>query len=65
MQALFGFLALGMSHEWAVSKEEEEEEASSSSPKQIIHFTNTLEHAHILFEMYGKWARIHEFSIII
>jgi hypothetical protein len=42
-------------------EEEEEEEACSSSPKLIMHSTNTLKHALIYLEMYGKRACIHEF----
>ena len=55
MQALFNILVLGdvsglSDTDW--KEEEEEEEASSSSPKQIMHSTNTLEHALISWNVW-------------
>ena len=40
-----------------------EGKASLSSPKQIMRFTDTLEHALIILKMYGKWACSREFSV--
>jgi hypothetical protein len=36
------------------ANQEEKQEASLSSPKHIMHYVNTLEHAIIYFEVYGK-----------
>ena len=54
MQVLFSLRVLGdalgaSGVDW-IKEEEEEEETSSSSPKQIMHSTNTLEHALIVFK---------------